>query len=1337
MSIRVRLLLLILFAMLVPALVGGMQFLERRDSEIAAARQDLAAAARQVAQDLKDTVRGTAQLHYGLSRARDLDTQDRAACSAFLADVLKEHPQYTGILTIKPNGELFCDSLRTGRTLNLTDRRYFQQALNSRNPLAVEPAFGRLTGIAVLQIAYAARRETGEPKFVLLASLNLEKTMQSRSQTLPRQNAVIALVDGKGTVLTWHPDGEKLRGTSIADSPLFRFARDPQGEEVREDIEFGGTSRIWAASALPGFPEAGLHVLVGVSKNDLLAAANRNLSQALATLVVVWLLVFAGAWMLVDLGVRRQDAAHPMAESSGERIRNRQFVWRPLAVFLVFTVLVVGAGYAFFEQLTQSAKSDAAKELASIGKLKAEQIRYYIERYEKNARSIARLLGQGALTDWLGRSTAEMPAPWRESLREVMRNRGDDALLILDPGANIRFGVGQYTRLTAEGRRLALKAATETIPVTSDIYPGDPSAPDQALLDIFLPIMSPDRPDAAGVLVLRSNLAYLYGLIQTWPVESRSAESVLVRKAGDHALFLNELRFRKQTALRMRVPLSAGKDVPAWPATVAARGETGVWEALDYRSHLILAYSLPVPDTGWGMVVKVDLDEVLAPVEKLRTATIGVTAAFVFLALLALLAWLGAVRRKMDRELAEGQRIHELNEQLEQRVLERTAGLESANRELNREIIEREQVQVALRMSEERSRTMVESVKDYAIIMLDAGGCVESWNAGAEHINGYRAEEIVGQHFSRFYPKEDIDRGKPERELETAISEGRFEDEGWRVRKDGSRFMANVVVTALRDKAGQARGFAKVTRDITEPKRAEEELRLERGKLVAAFDNTEIGLVLCDGQGGDISMNAAALKFHGFTSTEEMHRRVEEYADEWELRYPDGRIMPYDEWPLPRAMRGDHVRDYETHLRNLKTDYEWVCSYTSAPVRNSAGEVILIVMTLLDITVRRRAEQQVQEQLRRLGQLVEAVPDGVVIADRDGRIVRVNRQTETLFGYARDEILGQPVEMLIPQRLAGGHGANLRGYFAAPLIRPMGNGRELLGRRNDGSEFPADISLAPLETLEGMQAIATVRDATERKRVEEEIRRLNADLERRVQERTQALEAANTELASFSYSVSHDLRSPLRHIAGYGEMLAKSVAGQLSEKAQRYLKIILDTSSEMGQLIDDLLAFSRMGQAEMHEAGISLNDLVQEVLGNLEMATRGRDIAWTIAPLPGVTGDASMLRQVFVNLLDNAVKYSRGREPAKIEVGCAGQEEERFILYVRDNGVGFDMQYAGKLFGVFQRLHRAEEFEGAGVGLATVRRIITRHGGRVWAEARPGYGATFYFTLKPGTANSP
>ena len=261
--------------------------------------------------------------------------------------------------------------------------------------------------------------------------------------------------------------------------------------------------------------------------------------------------------------------------------------------------------------------------------------------------------------------------------------------------------------------------------------------------------------------------------------------------------------------------------------------------------------------------------------------------------------------------------------------------------------------------------------------------------------------------------------------------------------------------------------------------------------------------------------------------------------------------------------------------------------------------------------------------------------------------------------------------------------------------------------------------------------LGTLLDISERKQAEAEVQKLNAELEQRVCDRTAQLEEANRELEAFSYSVSHDLRAPLRHIQGYADMLATVANGQLPEKARRYLQTINDASAEMGQLIDDLLGFSRMGRIELHECVTPLDELVQDAIDGLEMATRGRNIVWKHAPLPQVFGDPSMLRQVFANLLCNAVKYTRGRDPAEIETGCAGTKDGRVILYVRDNGAGFDMQYAHKLFGVFQRLHRADEFEGTGIGLASVRRIISRHGGRTWAEGKVGEGATFYFTLNP------
>jgi signal transduction histidine kinase len=257
----------------------------------------------------------------------------------------------------------------------------------------------------------------------------------------------------------------------------------------------------------------------------------------------------------------------------------------------------------------------------------------------------------------------------------------------------------------------------------------------------------------------------------------------------------------------------------------------------------------------------------------------------------------------------------------------------------------------------------------------------------------------------------------------------------------------------------------------------------------------------------------------------------------------------------------------------------------------------------------------------------------------------------------------------------------------------------------------------------------TAAVAIDHARAEEKIRSLNAGLERRVAERTKEMEDANRELESFSYSVSHDLRAPLRHVLGYVDLLKRAADGHLPEKAARYLSTIGDAAEEMSELIDDLLAFSRMGRAEMKSDTVILDNLVEQAIRILEMETRGRRIEWKIAPLPNVTGDTAMLRIVLANLISNAVKYTSTRDPACIEIGCSGTQNGRAEIFVRDNGVGFDMQYAHKLFGVFQRLHRQEEFEGTGIGLATVRRIIARHGGTVRAEGELDRGATFSFSI--------
>lgn len=374
---------------------------------------------------------------------------------------------------------------------------------------------------------------------------------------------------------------------------------------------------------------------------------------------------------------------------------------------------------------------------------------------------------------------------------------------------------------------------------------------------------------------------------------------------------------------------------------------------------------------------------------------------------------------------------------------------------------------------------------------------------------------------------------------------------------------------------------------------------------------------------------------------------------------------------------------------------------------------------------RRQAEAAIRASESRFRALLQSAPDGMVVSDAGGNMVLVNVQAERLFGYEQKEMLGRPVEMLIPERFRRHHTSHRAGFMASPGVREMGAGRPLFGLRKDGSEFPVSISLNTIESEDGCLVVSDIRDVSSQQANEARIHALNHELKMQ----NAALSSVNRELEAFSYSVSHDLRAPLRSVDGFSQILLEDHAGQIDEEGRAYLNRIRAATQRMAQLIDDMLTLSRVSRAEMQWSEVNLSALAEEILHDYRRSEPQRVVTTQVAPGVVTRGDLRLLRIALENLLGNAWKFTSRKPEARIEFG---QEpcEDGMAFFVRDTGAGFDMTYADKLFRAFQRLHAASDFPGTGIGLAIVQRVIHKHGGRVWAEGEEGKGAVFHFTLQ-------
>ncbi|MBI4643853.1 MAG: PAS domain S-box protein [Deltaproteobacteria bacterium] len=507
--------------------------------------------------------------------------------------------------------------------------------------------------------------------------------------------------------------------------------------------------------------------------------------------------------------------------------------------------------------------------------------------------------------------------------------------------------------------------------------------------------------------------------------------------------------------------------------------------------------------------------------------------------------------------------------------------------------------------------------------------------------------------------------------------------------------------------------------------------------------NVEMVLAWPDGRRRDLLVNTAPILdqqgrssgavglFQDITGLKEGERERRRLMQELERPYR------LEDYPLALALRqGEIIIDEDINFER-RDDSRGILRCSAAPIRDRNGDIMAAVATFYDITERKQAELELARRTAEFEAIFNSITDAVVFTDSRRQLVMVNPAMTTIFGYSPQELYGKTTKFLYARKADYEEQGRKRYHTGAAVDHSV---FQVPYRRKDGTVFIGETLGTQVKDATGkvLGYVGIHRDITQRKRAEEKIRKLNAELSvriREVSERTLQLEAANKELEAFSYSVSHDLRTPLRAIEGFARMLMDDYAQALDREGLRLLDVIRSNTRIMGELIDDLLALSRLGRQEIRSQELDLEALVTTVFGELQAQEPERRLELILNPLPPAFGDRTLINQVLANLLGNAVKFTQPREKPIVEVGGWTEGKEN-IYFIKDNGVGFDMRYVGKIFGVFQRLHRREDFEGTGVGLAIVQRIINRHGGRVWATGKVDRGAEFYFTLAvKGEAN--
>jgi two-component system sensor histidine kinase EvgS len=633
-----------------------------------------------------------------------------------------------------------------------------------------------------------------------------------------------------------------------------------------------------------------------------------------------------------------------------------------------------------------------------------------------------------------------------------------------------------------------------------------------------------------------------------------------------------------------------------------------------------------------------------------------------------------------------------------------------------------------LRASEERYRLLVDGVQDVTNLMLDVNGRVITWNQGAERLKGYRANEIIGQHFSIFYPPDMVAAGHPAALLAQAKKEGQVEDEGWRVRKDGSQFWAHVVITALYNDQGELQGFSKITRDITERKAMEVQLRSSEEDLSVTLNSIGDGVMATDAEGRVTRLNPVAQQLTGWSQEEAVGRPVADIFRIINLKTRQPAPIPVGA-TLEKGVIHGLANDTMLIARDGR---EYPIADSCAPIRNRVGEVTGAVLVFRDVSKEYEAQMALRDSATRIQTILHTVVDGIITINERGMIETVNPAAEHLFGYDSTEIIGQNVSMLMPEPHHTQHDSYIARYCATGEARVIGIGREVEGRRKNGSVFPMYLAISEMRLDSQRFFIGNVHDITERKKAEQEIVAAK-----------EAAELANRAKDSFLATMSHEIRTPLTGMLGMLEVLSLT---PLSREQDETLKAAWDSTRGLLRIVNDILDWSRIeeGKLELSLRPTSISQLLQQVVNTYSRVASAKSLILRQHTDECLSSahivDGLRLSQVLNNLVSNAIKFTQhGEIELRAELLEAVESGERIRFSVKDTGTGIAKEIQQHLFQRYRQesADTARLYGGTGLGLAICRRLVELLDGQIEVKSEPGHGSTFSVTLTLPVSGEP